>query len=438
LHSRRIKRAALTWEGKMLRRREFIASAIAAAMIDIPAALAADESLRVFWWGNPDRAKRTGEVIKQFEAAAPGAKFTGQVATSDYWVKLSTMVAGRNVPDVFALEPVTFADYSRRGATLDLTPFRDSIIKSTDFAPGALDLGTVDGKLTGIPTSLNAAALIVDKAALEKAGVPVPAASTTWEQFKTICTDFKKAAGSASLFAVGNGARYSFVFEVWLRQRGKTLFTQDGQLGFQEADAIEWFDYWDQLAKAGGCVTADIQALDKGNIETNPIASGNAVMAFAYSNQLAGYGALAKSEMSIGSLPVQEASGPSGLFYRPSTLWSISPWSKSPETAAKFINFFVNDTNAGHALGTERGVPVNAKIQGDVAATGDKVSKQTIDYIVSLKDRVGPYPPAIPIGAAEFSQQVLTATADSVAFEQITPSDAGKQLMSEGKRIFGG
>jgi multiple sugar transport system substrate-binding protein len=81
---------------------------------------------------------------------------------------------------------------------------------------------------------------------------------------------------------------------------------------------------------------------------------------------------------------------------------------------------------------------VNAKIQGDVAATGDKVSKQTIDYIVSLKDRVGPYPPAIPIGAAEFSQQVLTATADSVAFEQMTPSDAGKQLMSEGKRIFGG
>ena len=99
----------------MLRRREFIASALAAAVIDIPRAMAAEESLRVFWWGNPDRAKRTGEVIKQFEAATPDAKFVGQVATSDYWVKLATMVAGRNVPDVFALEPVTFADYSRRG-----------------------------------------------------------------------------------------------------------------------------------------------------------------------------------------------------------------------------------------------------------------------------------------------------------------------------------
>lgn len=422
----------------MLRRREFMASAIAAALIDIPGARAAEESLRVFWWGNPDRAKRTGEVIKQFETSAPGVTFTGQVATSDYWVKLSTMVAGRNVPDVFALEPVTFADYSRRGATLDLTQFHDSVIKSQDFSPGALDLGTVDGKLTGIPTSLNAAALMVGKTALEKAGVPAPTASTTWEQFKTICTDFKKASGSGNLFAVSNGARYSFVFEVWLRQRGKALFTQDGHLGFEEADAAEWFDYWDQMVKAGGCVTADIQALDKGNIETNPVASGNAVMAFAYSNQLAGYTALAKSEMTIGSLPVQDAAGRSGLFYRPSTLWSISPWSKSPETAAKFINFFVNDANAGHALGTERGVPVNTKIQGDVAATGDKVSKQTIDYIVSLKERVGPYPPAIPIGAAEFSQQVLTATADSLAFAQITPSDAAKQLMSEGKRIFGG
>jgi len=78
------------------------------------------------------------------------------------------------------------------------------------------------------------------------------------------------------------------------------------------------------------------------------------------------------------------------------------------------------------------------KIQGDVAATGDNVSKQTIEYIISLKERVGPYPPAIPIGAAEFSQQVLTATADSLAFEQISPSEAAKQLMAEGKRIFGG
>ncbi|MBW9114005.1 extracellular solute-binding protein [Rhizobium cauense] len=422
----------------MLRRREFIASAIAAAIIDIPGASAAEEALRVFWWGNPDRAKRTGAVIKQFETSAPGVKFVGQVATSDYWVKLSTMVAGRNVPDVFALEPVTFADYSRRGATLDMTQFQDSIISSHDFAPGALDLGTVDGKLTGVPTSLNAAALIIDKTALEKAGVAAPTATTTWAQFKTICTDFRKSVGTQNIFAVGNGARYSFVFEVWLRQRGKTLFTQDGHLGFEEADAAEWFDYWDQLAKAGGCVTADIQALDKGNIETNPVASGNAVMAFAYSNQLAGYGNLAKSEMSIGALPTHEAAGPSGLFYRPSTLWSISPWSKSPETAAKFINFFVNDPNAGHALGTERGVPVNMKIQGDVAATGDKVSKQTIEYIMSLKERVGPYPPAIPIGAAEFSQQVLTATADSLAFEQISPSEAAKQLMAEGKRIFGG
>lgn len=422
----------------MLRRRQFIATALATAFVDFSGAHAADETLRVFWWGNPDRAKRTGDVIKQFEAAAPGVKLTGQVATADYWVKLSTMVAGRNVPDVFALEPVTFADYSRRGATLDLTPFTDSIIKSQDFAPGALQLGTVDGKLTGIPTSLNAAALIVNNEALEKAGVAVPTASTTWEQFKSICIDFRKAIGSGNVFAVGNGARYSFVFEVWLRQRGKTLFTQDGHLGFEEADAAEWFDYWNQMAKAGGCATADIQALDKGNIETNPVATGNAVMAFAYSNQLAGYSALAKSEMSIGSLPIRDSAAPSGLFYRPSTLWSISPWSKSPETAAKFIDFFVNNPNAGHSLGTERGVPVNTKIQGDVAAAGEKVSKQAIDYIVSLKDRVGAYPPAIPIGAAEFSQQVLTATADALAFEQITPSDAAKQLMSEGKRILGG
>ncbi len=47
-------------------------------------------------------------------------------------------------------------------------------------------------------------------------------------------------------------ARYNYVFDAWLRQRGKSLFAKESVgLGFTVDDAKEWFDYWEKLRKAG-------------------------------------------------------------------------------------------------------------------------------------------------------------------------------------------
>ena len=38
------------------------------------------------------------------------------------------------------------------------------------------------------------------------------------------------------------------------------MFTSDHELGFEAADMAEWFQYWEDMRKAGGAPPADVQA----------------------------------------------------------------------------------------------------------------------------------------------------------------------------------
>ncbi|WP_117194386.1 ABC transporter substrate-binding protein [Rhizobium terrae] len=428
----------------MLNRRKFMTNSAllgaGAAFSMTPAfqAMAQEKTMRLYWWGTPNRAERTLGVAKLFETANAGVKINGEVGGSDYWTKLTTMIAGGNAPDIFQLEPGRFADFARRGTALPLNDYLGKSIRTNKLAPGVLDLGTVDGKVAGMPLSLNAFALFYDTDAFKKAGITPPSDKTTWEDFAKICVDLTKSVGKKNVWAIGNCGRYLFTFQSWLTQRGKMLYTADGAAGFTADDATAWYAYWNDLAKAGGCSSAEVQAMDKILVDSNAMATGNALMAIAFSNQLTAFQGISKTPLAITSLPVLSASAPSGLFYRPGLHWAIASTSKNPELAAKFIDYFINEPEAGKTLQVERGVPVNIDIQAQVQPSLDDVSKLTVDYIKSIAGRVGKYPPPVPLGASEFEERSFRPLADKVAFGQITPKEAGEQLVSDAKRILKG
>ena len=408
----------------------------AAAFAQAPRALAADTVMRLYWWGTPARSERTLGVARLFEAANPGTRINGEVGGGDYWSKLTTMIAGGNAPDIFQLEPGRFPDYSRRGTTLPLNDYLGKVIRTDHFAPGILDLGTVDGKVTGMPLSLNSFALLYEVDAFKQAGIAPPTAKTTWDQFTTLCVDLTKAIGKKNVWAVGNCSRYLQTFQAWLIQRGKLLFTAEGKPGFDVKDAADWFAYWDALARAGGCASAEVQALDRGNVDSNQMARGNAVVTMSYSNLLPAYQVFAKSPLEITSLPILSDSAPSGLFYRPGLHWSIASTAKSPELAARFIDFFVNDIEAGKILSVERGAPINLEVQKVVAPTLDEVERRTLDYLKAIEGRVSSYPPPFPLGTSEFDERSFRPVADKVAFRQLSPAKGAEQLLADAARMF--
>lgn len=426
----------------MLNRRRFLnaglalAATSAAAHFGPRAAWAAGNEMRLFWFGSPGRAERTLAVAKLFEEANPGTKILGEVGGNDYWSKLTTMLAGGNAPDIFQLEPGRFADYAGRGTMQPLDDYLGKIIRTDRLLPGALELGTVAGKVSGLPLSNNAFALLYETVAFEQSGLTPPGRDTTWDEFATLCVDLTKAIGKKGVWAIGNAARYSYALEAFLLQRGKKLYLENGQIGFDAKDATEWYAYWESLAKNGGCVPADIQAQDKIQIDSNPMSRGNAVMSIAFSNMLIGYQALQKNPVGITTLPVAQKGGASGLFYRAGLHFGIARNSPDPELAARFLDFFINDLAAGKILGVERGVPINLDVRAEIAPQLDETQKRSFDYVEGISDIVMPFPAQVPVGASELEDRVYRTVADRLAFGQITPAEAGEELVSQASSIL--
>jgi multiple sugar transport system substrate-binding protein len=397
-------------------------------------AFAEDAQLRAMWWGSNDRAKRTLDVAKLYQGKNPGVSIVGESLSGDgYWTKLATQMAGRAIADVFQLEPGTISDYSKRGACMALDDFVPSTLKVDSFGKDMLKLTTIDSKLYGIGLGLNSFALFYDQTTFEKTGIKPPTADLTWPEYAELAVELTKAGGRDNYWGGPYGARYAYVFDAWLRQRGKSLYAAEGGLGFGVEDAKEWYSFWEDLRKKGGTVAADVQTLDQNTIDTNCLALGKSAMGMAYSNQLVGYQLISKNKLAITLLPREKKGGPSGHYYRPALIWSVGATTKQPEAAAKFIDFFVNDIEAGKILGVERGVPMSPTVREAILPQLNPTELATVNYINLLKDQVGDYPAPAPLGSTEFDQRVLRPIADELAFERTTPAEAASRLVEEGK-----
>ena len=392
--------------------------------------------LRVTWWGGDDRARRTQEVLKLYQQRAAEVELLGEVSNAEYFTKLATQLVGGNAPDIFQLEPNSFADFVRRGSALDLDGLMPSPIDASGFGRGMLDLCAIDGKVWGIPHALNSFGLMYDKDAFAKAGVAPPDDRTSWDDYADRMVELTKALGRDQYWGSCDASGYSYAFQVWLRQRGRDLFTADQALDFGKDDAAEWFAYWDRLRQRGGCVPADIAATSPDStINLMPLIQGKAATSLAFSNQIVGMQATTPVPLAVTMFPNGGPGAKPGQFYRPATSWSIYARSKNPEAAARFIDFFVNDPEAGKILGVERGVPMSAAMRASILPTLKPVERAQVDYIDAIADKVGPYPPPPPKGSQQFGR-LMKRAADAVAFGSVSIADGAARLVEDARGIL--
>lgn len=428
-----------------LDRRSFLKSSLAAGAATALPALAGGPAqaqqtvrLRATWWGSQDRAQRTLAVAELFTKSHPGISIIGEPVGGDaYWPKLATQMAGRNIPDVFQLEPNTLPDYSGRGACLDLTKFLPKPLDIEGFGQRMVDLGRVYDNLYGVALGLNSFSMFYDTAMFEKAGLPAPTPDTTWEDYARLVTELNKAVGRpGEYWASPDGSRYHYVFQVWLGQRGKTTFSEDGGIGFTVDDIKEFYTYWQGLREKKVIVPADVASVDDNSIQNNCLALGKSAIGFTYSNQLVGYQLLIKNKLGIAMVPQAGKGAPSGHFYRPALIWSIGASCKNPEAAAEFISFFVNDIEAGKILGVERGVPMSPKVREAILPNLNPTEQATVAYVNMLEDRVMDYPPPAPIGANEYDRNVFRPVADQLAYGKLTVAEAAEKLVEDAKAVL--
>ncbi len=396
----------------------------------------ADTRLRYIWWGNPDRDKRTRAMVDLYQTKNAGVTINAETyGWNDYWTKLATQAAGGNLPDVIQMDYRYIFEYARRGQLADLTPFLGVDLHMENFDKNVLDAGKVDGKLYGISMGANSICLIYSADKASSAGLTIPDTSKwDWDAFKKMGMDAKSKLADGVFFSANMGMQEP-ILECFVRQRGKALYTEDGQLGFDATDLGDFWSYWMDMQQAGLTPPPDVQAQDKnGPLETTMIATGRAVFDFTNSNQLVAHQKLNKDKLDLAMVPNQ-ASGKAGQYLKPSMLMSQSANSSVPHDAAKFINFAITDLGAADILQIERGVSSDSKVIAHIAPSLTPTEQQILKYLQLVATHVSPLPPAPPKGAGEVDKQIIPAF-QAVSFGKIAVKDAANDFVNKAVGIL--
>ncbi|GAA4432519.1 extracellular solute-binding protein [Georgenia halophila] len=395
-----------------------------------------DVELRFAWWGNDLRNELTNEAIAAFEEENPGITVSRENADwSGYWDRLSTTAAAGDLPDVIQMDEKYLRTYADQGLLMDL--YSQDALSTENIDPTVLPAGEVDGQLFALVTSVNTYSVVANADLLSQAGVEPPDDQTwTWDDLSQLSQQVTENVDDAvGMQYLGTG---DSPLQVWAKQHGETLWTDEGELGASPETLASFWQYVLDLTESGAANPASTaQEQVTAGQEASGTATNQAAFGTWWSNQ---YRALSESsgqELLLLRPPLSAGSDDRGTYNKPSMFWSISQNTDHPEEAARFVDFLVNSEKAGDILLVERGVPSNLEIREGITDNLSPEDQEVVSFLEEVSDEVGEPPPLTPAGASDIEPLVQRITFE-VLFGQITPEEAAEQFTAEAQAMVSG
>jgi len=198
-----------------------------------------------FWgdWG--------GEGEKQFNTMVDTFNKTHKdiqvkyVVTEDMITKFLTASTSGTAPDIMFWDRWRTSLYAPKNVLMPIDDFmsKDNISRD-DFYQEALKELSNNGKLYGLPLTVDARALLYNKKLLDEAGVKPP---TTWDQLSAAAAKLTKWNGD-KLERSGFSLQDSGLFNMYLQQAGGQMLSADGtKTAFNGTAGLNVLNYWDKL-----------------------------------------------------------------------------------------------------------------------------------------------------------------------------------------------
>jgi multiple sugar transport system substrate-binding protein len=390
-----------------------------------------DVTITFAWWGSDGRATITNKAVELFQQRNPNIKVqTTFSAYAAYWEKVATQTAGGNPPDVMTMDTRYLSEYGERKVLLDLNTGPGQQIALGDINPELAGTGLLGDKRYAIPWAQNATSLVYDPAAYQAVGED-PSKAMTWEQFRAAAEKVSAASGF-QVRGVTDFGMIDSALEIWLRQRGKSMFTPDGKLGFGNQELKEYWELAGRFRTTKAATEAEVTASYNTSPEQAPLGKKLTSAEFAYDSVYPGFQKANGKDLRVAPYPTDQA-GNTGQYRRPSMFLSVSARGDKQEAAAKLVNFLINDVEAGKLLGADRGLPPNLKVRAELAAVAKGTDKVIYDYEASVEPKLGAAPPPPPKGAGAI-QKLLQRTYEEIAFGRLSVDDAVTRFMSEAQK----
>lgn len=400
-------------------------------------ALAQDRRIRHFWWGNPERDKRTFAVIDIFNSKNPGIVVEGEtLGFNDYFTKLTTQIAGGAMPDVFQNGYGNMVEYTSKGTTKSLDEaVASGKIDISKIDPSGIAAGTFGGKLYGLTIGANSMATLINSRLWQEAGIDVDPITWTYDDLKAAAVKISEKGGPKGTddLTADWGA-----FGVYCGQRGfANQFTEDGQFAFGADLVVDYWKLWKDIRDAGGTPSAEDTAAVAGiaDLDKQGVVTGKSAISYAYSNQIVGTQALMQDKLAAGMRPHLKDGKP-GQSIQPSQFICLSRDSKDDDAALAYMNAFVNDPDMTAVLGLERGIPQQSDVRAALQAKLSEAEKVTVAYFDAIQPYVAPLAPPPPAGVRELEEEFETRAAVTVLLGQASIEDAAAQYMQDAADIL--
>ncbi|NQX29909.1 extracellular solute-binding protein [Microbacteriaceae bacterium VKM Ac-2854] len=381
-------------------------------------------TLNYTFWGNDDRAGRYDQAIALFEEEHSNITVNSTFTDySSYWEKRQTEAAGGGLPDVMQFDYTYLRQYGDNGLLGDLSGYFGGVIDESTISPELLATGELDGQTYAIPTGYSAWAIFQNEDLLAANGVEPYAGGGTWDDYSAYIADVTAKTGGA----VYGGTDWTMRiqnFELQLREKGESLFTEDGELGFTKDELAAFWKQGEEMRSTSGVPGARLQELLPksgfgGNLSTSEM---------SWSNFLGGYiGDSGSSNITLVAPPTDDADS-KDLYQKVGLMQAISSGTKHPEAAATFLDFLINSPEVGKIFGATLGIPASsAQLEGADLQGSDKA---VADYLDSITDRIGTAPEAPVAGYGAIEANFLDL-GTSLGLNAITVDEAVNQFFDE-------
>lgn len=398
-------------------------------------------TIRIEWWGTDNRNEYTQELLNLYSKLHPNIVFEANSSGLDgYFDRLSTQAATGTMPDIVQMDYMYLNTYSKNNSLADLSRYiEDGTIDTSNINVDVLNMGAVNGELTGIVCSTTTMAVGYNVKVLQDAGVALPTRNWTWEDFVEISAEVTKVTGKAGAVVSAGAVGNTTLLNYWVRQHGEQLYSDDGtELGFTDESIVaEYLELWNNMINNNLYPDPDeFEQIESLGESGGPVATGEAAFCFDWDNyatRVSDY----NDTIEMVTLPLSDNSNNQALWVKPGQLLSVSEKSTVKKEAAEFINWFINSDEANYIINGERGVPVSSKIRDMLLESGN-LSKQQIEmfhYTEKEKDLIGTIVPPAPCGIMEINKLFMNA-GNSVFYGQKTATEAAKEFMEKANKVL--
>ena len=384
--------------------------------------------IRFSWWGSDTRHQTTQEIIDLFETKNPNITVVPDFTDwGGYWDKLATSVAAGDAPDVITQEERYLADYASRGVLADLGELD---VDTSKIDEAIVATGQTDGGLYGIPTGVNAYAVVADPQAFEAAGVEMPDdTSWTWQEYVDVANAV--SAGAEDLYGTQDYGFNEAGISIRARQLGESLYTPEGELGVSASTVADFFQTSLDLQAGGGEPDAARSVeLEAAGPEGSLLGTNTGAMGFWWSNQLGAVSTAAGRDLQLLRAPGETEHERTGMYLKPAMYYSVSKTSEHPEAATKFVDFLLNDPEAGALMLSDRGLPANTEVREAILPELPPADQKVAEFIEEISADIVDGPPVPPQGAGDVTE-ILGRLNTEVLFGNLSPQDAAEQFLSE-------